>query len=241
MKISAYENGSNALCLLDLPSFRARNLSINLKHSKNINISCIEDQNLHATPYKCEIGAASFVLALLAKLAANDEFIGLDEGYLSAESCLGEEEAGEILSFLKEAKFLIFDENLKKHKDFENIAFFMNFLCEKFHLKCVCSDEKECQIEINKFKNLKELDNFDGLVLCNANSDKIIASRQFLQIAKVQNNDEVEVKFKDFKIKSKIILDENLQGTVGFLDLAKAGYKDFGFVKINLKRMQNAC
>ena len=234
MKLKPYESGKNALCLLDLPSMRHKNLCEKLKQSQNLNISCLEDNKLNATPYKCEIGSVSFVLALLAKLAQSEKFADLDEGHLSAEACLGEEEGLEILEFLtKKAKFLIFDENLLRHKDFKNIAFLMGFLCENFNLTLVCSDENVKEIQGGEFSELKELDSFDGLVLCPLKSENLLCSRQFLQIAKVQDGDEVEIKSKDFTLKSKIQVDENLQGTVGFLDFKPGGYD---FVQVSIKK-----
>ena len=251
MKLKPYKSGENALCLLDLPSLRHKNLCEKLKQSENLNISCLEDNKLNATPYKCEIGSVSFVLGLLARLSfdlfkerltltkkfkASDlaAIKSLDEGYLSAEACLGEEEGLEILEFLdKKAKFLIFDENLLRHKDFKNIAFLMGFLCENFNLTLACSDENITKIQQAEFSELKELESFDGLVLCPLKSENLLCSRQFLQIAKVQDGDEVEIKSKDFTFKSKIQVDENLQGTVGFLDFKPGGYD---FVQVSIKK-----
>ena len=234
MKLKPYESGENALCLLDLPSMRHKNLCEKLKQSENLNISCLEDNKLNAKPYKCEIGSVSFVLALLAKLAQSKKFADLDEGFLSAECCLGEEEGLEILEFLeKKAKFLIFDENLLRHKDFKNIAFLMGFLCEKFNITLACSDENVKEIQGGEFSELKELESFDGLVLCPLKSENLLCSKQFLQIAKVQDGDEVEIKSKDFTLKSKIQVDENLQGTVGFLDFKPGGYD---FVQVSIKK-----
>lgn len=233
MKLTAYVAGENALCLLDMPSIRANALCDKLATSKNVNISCLEDNALNAKAYKCEIGASSFVLALLAKLACGDEFEDLDEGFLSAESCLGEEEANEILGFLPKANFLIFDKSLLSHKDFNNIAFFMGVLCEKFALKLACSDESVIEIDTDEFDELKELDNFDGLVLCRGGDEILRCSKQFLQIAKVQNGDEVQVKSANFALKSKIQVDERLQGTIGFLDFAAQGYD---FVRVSVTK-----
>lgn len=233
MKLTPYEVGENALCLLDIPSVRAKLLCQKLSHSNNVNISCLDDAKLNAKSYKCEIGASSYVLALLVKLACKDKFSDLDEGFLSAESCLGEEEANEILAFLPNARFLIFDKSLLSHKDFKSIAFFMGILCEKFKLKLACSDESKKELETSEFSGLKELDNFDGLVLCRTKDEKLRCSKQFLQIAKAQNGDELNIKGKDFNVKAQIQLDESLQGTVGFLNFKHEG---FDFVQVMVER-----
>lgn len=107
----------------------------------------MEDKNLKAKFYKCEIASLSFVLALLCKLSDEGQFCDLDEGYLSAESCFGEEEAGEVLAFLKETKYLIIDKNIHSYKDSENIKYFLNFLSVKYGLKILDSDEEECDFK----------------------------------------------------------------------------------------------
>lgn len=233
MKLTPYTAGANALCLLDMPSIRASALCEKLAHSNNVNISCAQDENLNAKAYKCEIGASSFVLALLVKLACGDEFEDLDEGYLSAESCLGEEEGKEILDFLPKASFLIFDKSLLLHKDFDNIAFFMGVLCDKFKLKLAISDESVEEINTSKLSDLQELDNFDGLVLCRGGDEFLRCSKQFLQLAKVQNGDEVSIKSANFTTRAKIQCDERLQGTVGFLNFVAQG---FDFVKVSIAK-----
>ncbi|EAI7593885.1 hypothetical protein CNU90_03475, partial [Campylobacter coli] len=105
-----------ALCFVDMLSLKNKILCEKIQ-GENIYISCLEDKNLNAKFYKCEIASLSYVLALLCKMSEMDNFQDLDEGYLSAESCLGEEEASEILDFLENAKYLIVDENINSYKD----------------------------------------------------------------------------------------------------------------------------
>lgn len=109
----------------------------------------------------------------------------------------------------------------------------MGILCEKFKLKLACSDESKKELETSQFLGLKELDNFDGLVLCRTKDEKLRCSKQFLQIAKAQNGDKVSVKGKDFNVKAQIQLDESLQGTVGFLNFKHEG---FDFVQVMVER-----
>ena len=117
MRLCKYEQGKKALCFLDMPSVNHKFLFKELNNEKNCYVSCIKDNAFKAKFFKCEIGASAFVLALLARLCDNC-FDELDEAYLSAESCIAEEEAFDLLDFLKEADFIVFDENLKKHKDY---------------------------------------------------------------------------------------------------------------------------
>ncbi|EKF1363715.1 hypothetical protein ACRXHO_000136 [Campylobacter coli] len=223
----------NALCFLDMPSLKNKNLCEKIQ-GENIYISCLEDKNLNAKFYKCEIASLSYVLALLCKMSEMDNFQDLDEGYLSAESCLGEEEASEILDFLENAKYLIVDENINSYKDSENIKYFLNFLSQKYKLKILDSNEKECDFKNAKLSTLKELDSYDGLVLFRANlQDKNLhCSKQFLQIAKCKDQSEVEILAKDFSFKTKLCLDENLQGTIAFLNYENNG---FDFTPIRIK------
>lgn len=223
----------NALCFLDMPSLKNKNLCEKIG-ANSINISCLEDKNLKVRFYKCEIASLSFVLALLCKLSDERQFYALDEGYLSAESCFGEEEANEVLDFLKEAKYLIIDENIHSYKDSENIKYFLHFLKLKYKLKILDSNETECDFKKATLKNLKELDNYDGLVLFRANlQDKNLhCSKQFLQIAKCKDKSEVEILAKDFSFITKLCLDENLQGTIAFLNHQNNG---FDFTPICIK------
>ncbi|EAI7227972.1 hypothetical protein CK594_05450, partial [Campylobacter coli] len=168
------------------------------------------------------------------KMSEMDSFQDLDEGYLSAESCLGEEEASEILDFLENAKYLIIDENINFYKDSENIKYFLNFLSQKYTLKILDSNEKECDFKNAKLSTLQELDSYDGLVLFRANlkDDNLHCSKQFLQIAKCKDRSEVEILAKDFSLKTTLCLDENLQGTIAFLNYDHQG---FDFTPIRIK------
>ncbi|EAJ0326190.1 hypothetical protein YZ31_04845 [Campylobacter lari] len=234
MKLSIYEQGFNALCFVDLLSLKNPSLCEKLKNSKNINISCMQDTNLNASFYKCEIASVPFVLALLCKMSM-DEFYDLDEGYLSAESCFGEEEALEIVDFLQTAKYIIFDENLKKHKDYENIKYFLTKLCEKFQLILVCSDEKEGSLNAPKeFSELLELDNFDGTIIMQAplQNANLHCSLAFSLIAKIKNEDKIQLKLHGKNYETIVEVDPNLKGTVALYD-----YKcdEFAFVKAQIK------
>ena len=109
-----------------------------------------------------------------------------------------------------------------------------SFLSEKFKLKIIDTNEKECNFENAKFHSLKELDNYDGLVLFKADleDNNLHCSKQFLQISKCKDRSEVEILAKDFNLKTTLCLDENLQGTIGFLNHENFG---FDFTQIRIK------
>lgn len=235
MKLAKYQEGLNALCFVDLLSLKNPSLCAKLNKSKNYNISCLEDKNLKANFYKCEIASVPFVLALLCKMSLETEFDEFDEGYLSAESCFGEEEALEILEFLKEAKCIIFDENLYQHKDFENIKYFLEKLCHKFNLLLICSNENEENLSIqNSFSELLELDNFDGTIIMQAplQNANLHCSLAFSLIAKIKNEDKIQLKLHGKNYETIVEVDPNLKGTVALYD-----YKcdEFAFVKAQIK------
>ncbi|QOR01073.1 hypothetical protein [Campylobacter sp. 2014D-0216] len=235
MKLAKYQEGLNALCFVDLLSLKNPSLCAKLSQSKNYNISCIEDKNLKANFYKCEIASVSFVLALLCKMSIENEFNELDEGYLSAESCFGEEEALEILDFLKEAKCIIFDENLYQHKDFENIKYFLEKLCCKFNLLLICSNENEENLQVqNSFTELLELDNFDGTIIMQTplKDKELHCSSSFALIAKIKDQDTIAIRLNQQEITTTIKIDQELKGTVALLDYEST---TFAFSKAQIK------
>ncbi|WP_291950431.1 hypothetical protein [Campylobacter sp.] len=234
MKLVTYQEGLNALCFVDLLSLENPNLNTKLSKSKNINISCMQDIALNASSYKCEIASVSFVLALLCKMSI-DEFKDLDEGYLSAESCFGEEEALEVLEFLQNAKCIIFDKNLKQHKDYENIKFFLAKLCKKFELCLICSDEQCEELKIQeKFEKLLELDNFDGIVVLKSTlkESNLYCSSSFALIAKVKDGDFIELKLDNKIFHTQVKINTNLKGTVALYNYES---NVFAFVKAQIK------
>ncbi|AJC91448.1 hypothetical protein [Campylobacter subantarcticus] len=235
MKLAKYQEGLNALCFMDLLSLKNPSLCAKLSQSKNYNISCIEDKNLKANFYKCEIASVSFVLALLCKMSIENEFNELDEGYLSAESCFGEEEALEILDFLKEAKCIIFDENLYQHKDFENIKYFLEKLCHKFNLLLICSNENEENLQIQKsFTELLELDNFDGTIIMQTplKDKELHCSPSFALIAKVKDEDKIILKINAQEFTTMVKINHDLKGMVALFNYKST---DFAFSKAQVK------
>lgn len=226
----------NALCLVNMLSLKNPSFCQRLS-GDNILISCLLDKKLSAKFYKCEIASLSFVLALLCKMSDEDAFGDLDEGYLSAESCFGEDEATEVLNFLQKAQYLIIDENFVFYKDSENIRYFLNFLSQKFQLQLLNSKEEECDFSSAKRTTLQTLDSYDGLVLFRTPlKDKYLhCSKQFLQLAKCRDKSEVIVMGKGLELKVILRLDEALQGTIAFLDYEKQG---FDFTPICIKEAQ---
>lgn len=237
------------LCFVDMISMKNRSLCEFLNTKECLNISPLNDENFKANLHKCEIASVSFVLALLCKMSGIKGFESFDEGYLSGESCFGEEEATEVLEFLNEARAIVFDKNTLLHKDWHNINAFLNALCQKFKLFLYPSDITPSQIclDTNKvylqeqnlsFSSPKELDNYDNLVLFNTplNDKQIHCSKQFLQLAKAKENDEISFLMQDIKAKARLVCDEKARGNVAFFDFSslEKGTKLYDFIQIKL-------
>ena len=65
----------------------------------------------------------------------------------------------------------------------------------------------------------------------NLMDNNLHCSKQFLQIAKCKDQSEVEINAKDFNFKTTLCLDQNLQGTIGFLNYENEGC-DFTPIRI---------
>lgn len=243
------------LTFLDLPSVRFSALCEWLNSNESVNISFLKDENFKGSFYKCEIASAPFVLAILAKMLDEERFSDLDEGYLSAEACFGEEEALEVIEFLKTADLMIFDENLKRHKDFENIAFFLKLISEHLGLKVLCSKDLKGLEKSEDFKNLnlssfkfdenlkfsalKELDNYDGAVLFNLslNDDFIHCKQGFSLILKAKLNENLAFKAGEKVFETRLVLDEKVKNNLGFLNFKAFDLdKNYDFLKLNLAK-----
>lgn len=189
---------------------------------------------------KCEIGAISYVLAMICEKISNDEFFkGLDVGFLSGESNVGEEEIDEILEFLKECEILLIDQNaLKFHTDRQNIENFLAILAKNFNLKILDENAQEIDLKISKFSELKELENFDGAVVFEHNKNlDFIGGNYFSMIAKIKDGDEVEITTKSQKERRIFKLNENLKGTIALLGVSKL--ENFSFEVAKISKVKN--
>lgn len=205
------------LSLASLLSLQSPNLLSKFKNDELLVISPLEDE-IDANFVKCEIGSISYVLALIAKnLLNNDFFNELDEGFLSGESNVGEEELPNICEFVKNISFCIVSDEILRQKNHEQIAEILNLLSKKFGFEVINLDGKKLSLN-GKLKELEELENFDGAVIfTHFKNDEFKGGEYFKIAAKLKNNDEVIVKTPQKDIKTTFYLDKSLKGTVGFL------------------------
>ena len=217
-------------------SFQSPFLFDKFANSQILTISPLEDEKLANSKFiKCEIGAQSYVLAMLcAKFEKSEFFENLDIGFLSGESNVGEEEIDEIYEFINSCNIAIVDENLINfHKDRENIAIFLGILQNKFDLKIINLNNEEFDFKFGALSELKELDEYNGTVIFkHKQDDKFVGGKYFSMVAKIQNDDKVIIKTKNLNLEKTFILDENLKGTVAFLGIDEVLDYNFELARI---------
>lgn len=241
MKFSEF-NGGKTLSMASLLSVQNPNLAERLKQNEFLYISCFEDQILgNENLIRCEIGAISYVLALICKYCAEGlnltpkarEYLSeLDEGFLSGESSVGEEEFEAIAQFLGNAKNIIIDSTFFTHPDSKLIFEFLNLL----DLNVVLADGEAKEVETSgNLTELKELESFDGSVVFGlvGESGELVGSASFAAAAKIKDGDEVSIKARDLDITRKFRLDGLMKGTVGIFNDANVDGYNFKVAKIS--------
>lgn len=188
--------------ILSFLNYASKEVLSHFSQDEIVNIGSFYDERLKQKFYKCELGTESYVLALFCTMLNLSEF---DIGELSAESCFGEEEASEILEFLKSADLILLDSNLLYHKD-KNIYYFASKLAKYFDLKLMFDYEL-------KDVELVELDDNNGLILYEClDNDDFIVSPAFANLARIKEFDFVEIKTKTKTLKKKVKIDNSLKG-----------------------------
>ncbi|MBR8463228.1 hypothetical protein KDD93_01385 [Campylobacter sp. faydin G-24] len=204
-------------------------------------ISCLQDpvfgsENL----IRCEIGSINYVLALLCKytLDLNDEYFhALDDGYLSGECNVGEEEFEELSEWLKDVKNIIIDDSFITHPDNKLIFEFLNLLKTNLSLNVVMVGSDAISVKTDgKLSKLIEPMSFDGSVIYTYLGqvyDELVGGVQFSIVAKLKDGDYVELDALDFKLKRKFRLDINLKGTVALASVSSLDGYNFKLVKVS--------
>ena len=209
-----------SLSIANLLSLSDKNLAKKIKEHEFKYISCFEDNELGGENLiRCEIGSISYVLALLCKyanLVQNEFFDELDDGLISGECNVGEEEFEELGEWIKDVKNVIIDDSLFAHPDKDAIFWLLEILGKNVVLAGGCRKEFN---DYHKIDELKELENFDGAVVyLNKNaSDEIVGGVQFGIVAKAKDGEILNLKAKDFSVRAKFRLDPTLKGTVALL------------------------
>jgi NADH-quinone oxidoreductase subunit F len=174
-----------------------------------------------------EAGSEEGVVAILAKEFLKDKnissdlksyFDALDEGYISAETNIGEEEIEELHVMLQEAKspLIVFGKDLFLNSKVDNISRFINLISKFSGIEVKCLAELKSDNSLIP-QDVEELKSFDGTVVFEYKSeddlDCISGSAQFAVAAKLKDGQEVEVKGQN----RKFVLDEKLKGTIALM------------------------
>ena len=209
-----------SLSIANLLSLSDKNLAKKIKEHEFKYISCFEDNELGSKNLiRCEIGSISYVLALLCKyanLGQSEFFDELDDGLISGECNVGEEEFEELGEWIKDVKNVIIDDSLFTHPDKEAIFWLLEILGKNVVLAGGGVSEFRAGAKVGE---LRELENFDGAVIyLNKNaSDEIVGGVQFGIVAKAKDGETLNLKAKDFSVRAKFRLDPTLKGTVAVL------------------------
>ena len=211
-------------------------LAEGFKSAEILSVSPLQDPHLPGELIKCEIGAQSFVLALICSSFCDEQyFADLDAEYLSGESSVGEEEIEQIAEFLQSGcdALLIDDPLIQTHPDAENIKAFLSLIAAKFGVKILSLRGEQADLGAQGRANLsplKEPENFDGAVVFKHDAnDKLIGGRYFSMVAKIKGGDRVRIKTPHLNLEKEFILDEELKGTIALLGSGGHGFGGYNF------------
>ena len=222
-----------------------------IQDSKIALISILEDIPLmRSVKFFCryEAGSEEGVVAILSKeLLKNanlsqeikEYFDELDEGYISAETNIGEEEAEELYTMIKNASnpLIIFGKDLLLNPRNENISKFINLIIEYCDVEVKCL--KELKTKSIQVEEIEELKSFDGTVIFKYNSqnnrDILVGSAQFGVAAKVEDGQAILVENQNREFK----LDKKLKGTIALMadEFNEDSYR-FKVAKITKREVQ---
>ena len=236
------------LCVGTLPSRHDKTLleSLTASGAKVVYLFTMEDQALveKSTFFsRYEVGAEEGVLALLAKSfllhvklpeEVNHYFEAIDDGYISAESNLGEEEIEEIEALYEASKNVVFvlGDDVMRHPRAANIAHLAGLIAKYGKAKLLVVGAKpEESVQTDKpcvLEEIEDLKSFDGVVVyqCPALSKEeehlVIGSAQFQMAAKVQNGDKINVTTNQEVYPRTFVRDDSLKGVIALMPCAKA-------------------
>ncbi|QIR78803.1 hypothetical protein FA592_07965 [Sulfurospirillum diekertiae] len=236
------------ICVGTLPSRYDATLFENLRASDAhmVYLFTREDPTLVAKSAffsRYEVGSEEGVFALLAKSFLlhvkipehiKNYFEELDEGYISAESNLGEEEIEEIEALYQEASHVLFvlGEDLVCHPRASAIAHLAGLIAKYGKAKLLVVGSTPEMIVTSKSETaldeVAELKSFDGVVVYQCPITKadeeqlLIGSAQFQMAAKVQNSDKISVTINQEVYPRTFVRDDSLKGVIALMPCAKA-------------------
>lgn len=213
-------------------------------------------QNVVTQYVKYEAGSEEGVMAMLAKTLLMDAdisdelqtfFNDLDDGYLCAESNVGDEEFENIRQLLRNMKHktLLIGSDVLSHKRAQNIVR-LAALVEAYTDFTLISDFDRDVCAHGTLEDIVELPEFNGTVVyrCNPNAQLDSALRgslQFATAARIGDGDEVQIQFNDSTEIRTFILDESLKGTIALSPMFDTEFgamnESYRFEKIKITRV----
>lgn len=208
-----------------------------------IYLSAMEDPILHekATLFsKCEVGSEEGVFGVLiaAVIEGKDvpnaikEYLeDLDEGYLSAECNVGEEEAEEIAALLKDTRCTcILSPDLEYHPKAKNLAKLIALFASLTPIDVVMVGQEAQEAQDKETvipEEIEELASFDGTVVYHCpvidteEETMLFGSAQFGVAAKAKDGQRVLVQTQTNRYERTFKVDTNLKGTVALLPVTE--------------------
>lgn len=211
------------------------------------------EETLLGSFYKYEVGTEEGVLGILTKALCSEEdpafadfFDGLDEGYLSAECNLGEEEALELAQALKGKRVTcVLGADLEHHAQAKTLAQWLALLGRVAQVEYVMAGHNERAATPVAFTfptPPESLESYDGTVAyaCPARKKEettaLVGSLQFSIAAKIKNGDVVEISNSLGEQVRTFCLDEAMKGTVALLPYEKVPC-GFRYVQSTIKKV----
>ena len=181
------------LSLASKLSLQSPKLVDKFKNDEIMVISPLDDI-INAKFIKCEIGAMSYVLALIGlEFGFDGEFWSdLDEGELSGESNIGEEELPQICEFIKNCDICIISDEIFETNKSSSQAI-LSLLKSKFGFKIInlVGDEIELNGQLTELKTIPNYDN--AVIFTHPHCNEFRAGSYFGIAAKLKNGDEITI------------------------------------------------
>lgn len=215
--------------------------------SKLIYLFTMEDPKLSSKSAffsRYEVGSEEGVFALLAKSfllhvklpePLKTYFEELDEGYVSAESNIGEEEIEEIEAICSNATkiLLVLGEDLMSHPCAIQIANFAGLIANhasnvSLYVVGARQDDLRTATPNEIMHEIDNIPSFDGVVVyqCPVVQDTeaqlLMGSPQFQMAARVQNNETINVTINQEVYPRTFVRDDSLKGVIALMPCDKA-------------------
>lgn len=202
--------------------------------TKLVLFSAMEDISLSQYDYdlvRYEAGTEDGVVSILVKSLLEGAklpdtvaafFEEIDDGYICAESNVGEEEIEEVqkLAFGANNPIFILSKDVLAHQNRQDILMLIKILTSYTNIKSSVNDNEKIE---GIPQLIEELETFNGTLVytCKPQNpvekESLIGSKQFAIAAKISDGNGVHVKIKDSEYNRVFRIDSDLKGTIALL------------------------